>query len=117
MMKAWQVHRPGPIAGAPLRLVDRPVPETGPDDVLVRVTASAVCRTDLHLAEGDLPPRRPDVTPGHEVVGVVVDRGAEVTGYEPGARVGVAWLRGTCGECVYCRRGAENLCPRSVYTG
>jgi len=116
-MRAWEVSRPGPIDSRPLRLVERPVPEPGDGDLLVRVTASGVCRTDLHLAEGDLPPRRPGVTPGHEVVGVVVDAGAGVTGFASGDRVGVAWLRSTCGECVYCRRGAENLCPRSTYTG
>ncbi|HEU4421685.1 MAG TPA: zinc-binding alcohol dehydrogenase family protein [Pilimelia sp.] len=116
-MRAWAVHRPGPIDTGPLRLVDRPVPEPGERDLLLRVTASGVCRTDLHLAEGDLPPRRPDVTPGHEVVGVVVDRGAAATGFQRGDRAGVAWLRSTCGVCAYCRRGAENLCPRSTYTG
>jgi propanol-preferring alcohol dehydrogenase len=116
-MTAWQVHRPGPIGTGPLRRVSRSVPEPGPGDLLLRVTASAVCRTDLHLAEGDLAPRRPDTIPGHEVVGVVVGRGHGATGFEVGDRAGVAWLRGTCGECRYCRRGDENLCPRSTYTG
>jgi alcohol dehydrogenase, propanol-preferring len=114
-MSAWAVERPGPIAGGPLRRVRRPVPEPGPGELLLRVVASAVCRTDLHLAEGDLPPRRPGTVPGHEVVGVVV--AGDVASYEVGDRVGVAWLRGTCGTCVYCRRGAENLCPQSTYTG
>jgi propanol-preferring alcohol dehydrogenase len=100
-----------------MRLVDRPPPAPGERDLLLRVIASGVCRTDLHLAEGDLPPRRPDITPGHEVVGSVVDVGAAVTGYRRGDRVGVAWLRSTCGTCRYCRRGAENLCPLSTYTG
>jgi propanol-preferring alcohol dehydrogenase len=85
--------------------------------VLIRVLACAVCRTDLHVAEGDLPPHRSPVVPGHEVVGEVVDLGAGVEGYTRGERVGVAWLRHTCGECGYCLRGAENLCPRSRYTG
>ena len=76
-----------------------------------------VCRTDLHLAEGDLPPKRPDVTPGHEVVGEVVGTGPGTTRFEVGDRVGVAWLAGTDGSCRFCRRGSENLCPHSVYTG
>jgi propanol-preferring alcohol dehydrogenase len=114
---AWQVGVPGPITTQPLQAVRRPVPEPGPDDLLVRVTASAVCRTDLHLAEGDLPPRRPGVVPGHEVVGEVTGLGDQVTGWQVGDRAGIAWLRHTCGTCRYCRRGAENLCPHSRYTG
>ncbi|MFC4008681.1 zinc-dependent alcohol dehydrogenase family protein [Nonomuraea purpurea] len=107
-MKAWVVERPGPMASRPLALVERDVPEPGPGEVLVRVEACGVCRTDLHLAEGDLPPRRPRTTPGHQVVGRVEGTGE---------RVGVAWLRSTCGRCAYCVRGAENLCPDSTYTG
>nr|WP_173524113.1 zinc-binding alcohol dehydrogenase family protein [Nonomuraea antri] len=106
-MRAWVVDRPGPIGGGPLVPVERPVPAPGPGEVLVRVEACGVCRTDLHLAEGDLPPRRPRVSPGHQAVGRTPD----------GRRVGVAWLRSTCGRCAYCRRGAENLCPGSAYTG
>jgi alcohol dehydrogenase, propanol-preferring len=111
------VHRPGPIGGGPLRLVDRDVPEPGPGQLLIRVLYCGVCRTDLHLAEGDLPPRRPDTTPGHEVVGEVVATGPGATRFGPGDRVGVAWLAGTDGSCRYCRRCRENLCPASVYTG
>jgi propanol-preferring alcohol dehydrogenase len=125
-MRAWEVGVPGPIATGPLRAVRRPVPEPAPDELLVRVTASAVCRTDLHLAEGDLVPRRPGTVPGHEVVGEVVGLG-EAVGASPGPpttptwragdKAGIAWLRHTCGSCDYCRRGDENLCPRSRYTG
>ncbi|MCW6009648.1 zinc-binding alcohol dehydrogenase family protein [Micromonospora sp. CPCC 205371] len=115
--RAWQVDRPGPIAEQPLRLVTRPRPEPAPGELLIRVLASGVCRTDLHVAEGDLPVHRAGVVPGHEVVGEVAALGGGVTGYATGDRVGVAWLRHTCGECVYCRRGAENLCTRSRYTG
>jgi len=100
-----------------LRLVDRPRPEPRPDEVLVRVEVCGVCRTDLHLAAGDLAPRRPLVVPGHEVVGVVEEVGAAVTRFGAGDRVGVAWLRSTCGTCRWCRTGAENLCPASTYTG
>jgi propanol-preferring alcohol dehydrogenase len=117
MMRAWQVHRPGPIDSHPLRLVDIPVPEPGPTDLLVKIRACAVCRTDLHVAEGDLPVHRPDVVPGHEVVGTVAALGADVEGFLLGERVGIAWLRHTDGTCVYCRRGQENLCPNSRYTG
>src|SRR5215469_15944743 len=116
-MKAWVVHEPGPVETGPLRLADRPVPEPGPGELLIRVLRCGVCRTDLHLAEGDLPPRSPDVTPGHEVVGEVIAAGPGAVRFGPGDRVGAAWLAGTDGSCRYCRRGLENLCPRSVYTG
>jgi propanol-preferring alcohol dehydrogenase len=116
-MRAWVVHEPGPVSTGPLRLVDRPVPEPGPGELLIRVLRCGVCRTDLHLAEGDLPPRRPDVTPGHEVVGEVVEAGPGTTRFRPGDRVGAAWLAGTDNACRYCRRGNENLCPASTYTG
>ena len=105
------------MATRPLVLRERPDPEPAADELLVRVRACGVCRTDLHVAEGDLPVRRPGVVPGHEVVGEVVALGGAVVGFALGDRVGVAWLRRTCGECRYCLRGAENLCPHSSYTG
>jgi propanol-preferring alcohol dehydrogenase len=105
------------VASGPLVRVRRPVPEPVAGELLLKVLACGVCRTDLHLAEGDLPPHRPDTTPGHEVVGQVVATGPGVTGFRTGDRAGVAWLRGTDGTCAYCRRGAENLCPYSAYTG
>ncbi|KOX10836.1 alcohol dehydrogenase [Nocardiopsis sp. NRRL B-16309] len=116
-MDAWTVERPGPISSRPLRRVRRPVPVPRDREILVRVRACAVCHTDLHLAEGDLPPRRPGTVPGHEVVGRVVAAGPAAARFPAGTRVGVAWLRSTCGECRYCRRGDENLCPTSTYTG
>ncbi|EFL29830.1 alcohol dehydrogenase [Streptomyces viridochromogenes DSM 40736] len=116
-MRAWSVVRPGPVEEGALRLVEKPVPVPADDELLVRVRACGVCRTDLHVAEGDLPVRRVGVTPGHEVVGEVAGAGAAVRGFVPGDRVGVAWLRHTDGSCAYCRRGAENLCARSAYTG
>jgi propanol-preferring alcohol dehydrogenase len=116
-MRAWVVHSSGPIATGPLALIERPVPEPGQGELLIRVLACGVCRTDLHLAEGDLAPRAPDITPGHEVVGEVAAAGPGTVRFGPGDRVGVAWLAGTDGRCRYCRRGAENLCPRSVFTG
>jgi len=116
-MTAWQVVDPGPIASHPLRRAELPVPVPEPDEVLLKVEACAVCRTDLHVAEGDLPPHRSPVVPGHEIVGRVVARGDRATAYEVGDRVGVPWLRHTDNTCVYCRRGTENLCPQSRYTG
>jgi propanol-preferring alcohol dehydrogenase len=116
-VRAWVVHQPGPVASGPLRLTERPVPEPGPGELLIKVRCCGVCRTDLHLAEGDLPPKRPDVTPGHEVVGEVTAAGPGTTRFTTGDRVGVAWLAGTDGSCWSCRRGLENLCPSSVYTG
>ncbi len=116
-MDAWQVATPGPIGTRPLRAVRLPVPAPADDEVLVAVAACAVCRTDLHVVEGDLPPHRSPVVPGHEIVGRVAGRGAAVTDLAEGDRVGVAWLRHTDGTCRYCRRGDENLCPASRYTG
>ncbi|MBO0809966.1 MAG: zinc-dependent alcohol dehydrogenase family protein [Actinobacteria bacterium] len=116
-MRAWVVDKPGPVATGPLRLTGRPVPEPGPGELLVRVLCCGVCRTDLHLAEGDLPPRAPRITPGHEVVGEVTATGPGTSRFRPGDRVGAAWLAGTDGSCRYCRRGQENLCPASTYTG
>jgi propanol-preferring alcohol dehydrogenase len=115
-VRAWEVHTPGAMPTRPLRLVERAVPQPGPGELLLRVLACGVCRTDLHVAEGDLPPHLPGVTPGHEIVGTVVAGGPGCR-HAAGDRVGVAWLRATCGACRYCRRGAENLCPSSRYTG
>jgi propanol-preferring alcohol dehydrogenase len=116
-MRAWEVAEPGPIDNNPLRYVEKPVPTAGRGELLVHVRSCGVCRTDLHVSEGDLPVHRPHVTPGHEIVGVVAALGEAATGWELGERVGAAWLRHTDGTCVYCRRDAENLCPRSLYTG
>jgi alcohol dehydrogenase, propanol-preferring len=116
-VRAWVVHRPGPVDEGPLRLVERAEPEPGPGQVRVRVRACGVCRTDLHLAEGDLPPKHPDLTPGHEVVGTVDALGPGATRFAPGQRIGVAWLGGTDGSCRFCRRGEENLCLQPTFTG
>jgi propanol-preferring alcohol dehydrogenase len=116
-VRAWVVARAGPIASGPLELVELPDPVPGPGEVRVAVSACGVCRTDLHLAEGDLEPRRPRIVPGHEVVGVVDGLGPGSERFQVGDRVGVAWLRGTCGRCRWCRSGAENLCPDARFTG
>ncbi|QUH02145.1 zinc-binding alcohol dehydrogenase family protein [Saccharopolyspora erythraea] len=116
-MGAWVVEAPGPVERGPLSPRDLPLPRAADDELLVRVSVCGVCRTDLHVAEGDLPPHRPAVVPGHEVVGRVVAAGGATTGFGEGDRVGIAWLRRTCQQCAYCRRGRENLCPNSRYTG
>ena len=116
-MLSWVVDHPPPIDAAPLRRIERAVPEPGAGQVLVRVSCCGVCRTDLHLAEGDLAPHRAAVTPGHEVVGVVAAVGPGSARFEVGERVGVAWLASTDGSCAQCRRGRENLCVAPRFTG
>jgi propanol-preferring alcohol dehydrogenase len=116
-MRAWAVTRPGPMATHPLVLEDRAVPEPGTGEVRVKVSVCGVCRTDLHLAEGDLAPRRPGVVPGHEVVGHVEALGPGASRFGIGDRVGIAWLRSTCGRCRFCSRGEENLCVDPRFTG
>lgn len=116
-MRAWWVERPGPVDAGPLRFGERPDPRPGPGEVLVRVRVCGVCRTDLHLAEGDLPPHRPGTVPGHEVVGDVVELGQDCRRFRVGERIGIAWLRHTCGVCRFCVRGAENLCVAPRFTG
>lgn len=118
-MRAWRVRRPGPMRTHPLDFeAAADVPRPADDELLVAVRACGVCRTDLHVSEGDLAVHRPGVTPGHEVVGEVVALGADAgNGFAVGDRVGIAWLRHTCGQCVFCLRGDENLCPNSRYTG
>ena len=115
--RAWEVTSPAPIDEGPLRLVDRPLPEPGPGQVLVRVSVCGVCRTDLHVTEGDLPVHRPNVVPGHEIVGVVHRLGPGTMRFSVGDRIGIAWLASTCGACRFCRRGDENLCTAATFTG
>jgi propanol-preferring alcohol dehydrogenase len=116
-MRAWVVHQPGPIAGGPMRLIERHEPVPMPGEVVVDVHTCAVCRTDLHLAAGELAPRRLGMTPGHQVVGTVSDLGEGARRFAVGERIGVAWLRGTCGECRFCVTGRENLCVAPEFTG
>lgn len=116
-MKAWWVEQSGPIDSGPLIFGERDDPSPGPGELLVMVSVCGVCRTDLHLAEGDLAPRRERTVPGHEIVGRVVQCGSGVERFGVGDRVGVAWLRHTCGHCRFCRRGAENLCRTPGFTG
>lgn len=116
-MRAWRITRPGPVADRPLVRDDLPDPVPGPGEIRIRVTVCGVCRTDLHLAEGDLPLRRPGTVPGHEVVGTVDELGPGASRFVVGDRVGIAWLRSTCGSCEFCLRGSENLCTAPAFTG
>jgi len=111
------LSQPGPIAARPLRLEEVEAPVPGEGELLVRVEACGICRTDLHVIEGELPPQRPRVIPGHQVIGRVEARGARAERFAVGARVGIAWLRSTCGRCRFCSRGDENLCLESRFTG
>ena len=104
-------------AGRPLELREVPVPRPGEGQVLIRVLACGVCRTDLHIVDGELTEPNLPLIPGHEIVGEVAASGDRAGGLEPGTRVGVPWLGGTCGTCRYCRNGRENLCENPVFTG
>jgi propanol-preferring alcohol dehydrogenase len=117
MMQGWAVDKPGPVATHPLAKVEREVMDPGPGEIRVRVSACGVCRTDLHLAEGDLAPKHRLVVPGHEVVGTVDHVGAGCVRFEQGERVGVPWLAHTCGVCRFCTSGRENLCVSPAFTG
>ena len=116
-MKAMILRAPRPAEENPLEAADLPAPEPGPGEVRLRVAACGVCHTDLHLAEGEIAPPRLPVTPGHQVVGVVEALGPDVNPGLAGMRVGVPWLHWACGQCEYCRRGQENLCPDARFTG
>jgi alcohol dehydrogenase, propanol-preferring len=116
-MRAMVLRRPAPVATGPLREEELAVPEPGDGEILIRVDKCGVCRTDLHVVEGDLPPRLPAVVPGHEIVGRVARAGPGVRSYAVGDRVGVPWLHRTCGVCEYCTTGRENLCDRKEFTG
>lgn len=114
-MRACRLHHPGPVETRPLRFAeDVSAPEPGADELLVRVSACGVCRTDLHVVEGELPPRLSPVIPGHQIVGRVDSVGARADGFKAGERVGVAWLNRTCGVCRFCRAGRENPHGRRV---
>jgi propanol-preferring alcohol dehydrogenase len=116
-MRAMRLGAQASIERHPLRLDEIPVPEPAPREVLVSVSVCGLCRTDLHVVEGDLPLRRVPVVPGHQVVGRVVRVGAHASRFRPGDRVGIAWLRRTCGRCRFCRGERENLCEEPEFTG
>ena len=116
-MKAWQLKHPAPIHSRPLELVDTSIPEPADDEIRLKVSACGICRTDLHVVEGELPVRRSPVIPGHQVVGKVDAVGARVDQFAIDGRVGMAWLHRTCGKCQFCLAGRENLCDQPDFTG
>ena len=116
-MKAMRLSGVRPVATSPLRHAELPPPEPGPGELRVKVSACGICRTDLHVIEGDLPPVRLPLVPGHQVVGTVDLLGEDAKRFSPGARVGIAWLRHTCGSCAFCAAGKENLCEAPLFTG
>ena len=116
-MKACVLPSPARVETSPLGIVDLPKPRPAAGQVLIRVHACGICRTDLHVVEGELPPRKSPVVPGHQVVGVVEETGPGASRFPAGSRVGVPWLHQTCGVCEYCRSGRENLCETAVFTG
>lgn len=116
-MNAMLLRERGPIETSPLVATELPDPSPGPGEIRVKVSACGICRTDLHVIEGDLPPQRMPVIPGHQIVGTVDAVGEGATRIRPGTRVGIAWLARTCGVCDFCRGGRENLCDRPLFTG
>src|SRR2546421_4162686 len=116
-MRAWVLREPADITSHPLEHQQVPIPTPAADQLLIRVRACGICRTDLHIAEGELAVRRLHVIPGHQIVGEVVSVGEAVTEYGPGDGVGVAWLNETCGRCRFCTSGRENLCENAQFTG
>ena len=116
-MRAVLLDEPAPIERHPLRVADVDVPKPAADEVRIKVQACGVCRTDLHVVEGDLVARRAPIIPGHQVVGTIESLGASVTDHQIGARVGVAWLHSTCGCCPFCASQRENLCDSPEFTG
>jgi alcohol dehydrogenase, propanol-preferring len=116
-MKACLLKSPAPVETNPLVFTDLAVPQPANGEVLVRVSCCGVCRTDLHVVEGELPPRKSPVIPGHQIVGTIEALGPGAGKFQPGVRVGVAWLHHTDGNCEYCRAGAENLCDNPIFTG
>jgi propanol-preferring alcohol dehydrogenase len=113
VMRAMVLDRPGTA----LVLREGPIPQPGPGEILIEIEACGVCRTDLHVVDGELPHPKLPIVPGHEIVGRVAAAGSDVTGFARGERVGVPWLGATCGVCPYCRDGRENLCDRPLFTG
>jgi propanol-preferring alcohol dehydrogenase len=116
-MKAWLLEKQAPIEERPLRLAEVPEPHAKAGEIRIKMMACGVCRTDVHIAEGDLPLHKSPLILGHEIVGVVDELGEGVTRFRLGDRVGVTWLHSACGECEFCRRGKENLCPHAQFTG
>jgi len=116
-MRAMCCENPRPINQNPLALVETPAPEPAVHEIRLQIRTCGICHTDLHVVEGDLPPQKQPVIPGHQIVGVVEALGDDVQRFKIGDRVGVPWLNRTCGTCVFCQRGKENLCENAQFTG
>jgi propanol-preferring alcohol dehydrogenase len=116
-MKAQLLRNAGPVDSNPLEGTEIPIPQIEANELLVRIAACGVCHTDLHVVEGELPNPRMPIVPGHEIVGVVEEVGANAADFGVGTRVGIPWLNETCGQCEFCQRGLENLCPKARFTG
>jgi len=116
-MKALSLERPAPVSSNPLQYIDVPDPQPGPDEVLVEIEACGVCRTDLHIVEGEVAAPAYPVIPGHQAVGRIVERGSEACDLDIGERVGVAWVGAFCRHCAFCLSGRENLCDNPTFTG
>jgi alcohol dehydrogenase, propanol-preferring len=116
-MKAFVLKTPKPVESLPLKLIETKVPIPQKDELLIKVSACGICRTDLHVCEGDLQPRLSNIIPGHQIVGRIVEKGSGAENLEIGERVGVAWLNQTCGTCKNCLNGRENLCESADFTG
>ncbi len=116
-MKAMRLHAPKPVEQGPLVLEEVAVPIPAADEIVIRVHVCGVCRTDLHVVEGELPPQQMPVTPGHQIVGPVEACGTDARRFKVGERIGIAWLHGTCGSCSFCTQDRENLCPQARFTG
>jgi propanol-preferring alcohol dehydrogenase len=116
-MKAWLLDKQSKIEDMPLRFAEIPTPEPSDDEIRIKVHACGICRTDIHIAEGDLPLKKAPLILGHEIVGVVDTVGRDVKAFKPGDRAGVAWLNHACGTCKFCLLGKENLCSKATFTG
>ena len=116
-MKAWILEKQSKIEDKPLKLTDRPLPHPDHREIRVKVQVCGICRTDIHIAEGDLPLKKSPVILGHEIIGVVEKTGKGVRRFQPGDPVGISWLHSTCGECKYCLKGKDNYCPDFQCTG
>ncbi len=116
-MKAMVLESHSPIETAPLQWVDVPMPEPADQEIRIKISACGICRTDLHVIEGELPTKILPIIPGHQIIGVVDKVGTGCKRFTVGTRIGIAWLRWTCGQCEFCKTGKENLCPESKYTG
>ncbi len=116
-MKAMVLRKQASINNSPLSMENWPIPEPGEKELLIKVSCCAICRTDLHIIEGELPPKQLPIIPGHQIIGIVVKSGQKCTKFRKGDKVGIAWLRKTCGICSFCKTDKENLCENSLYTG